>query len=88
MAARSSATQFRSSQKRSGPSFGEAIERLRNGGLLRLEYDRSKPAWTLDDQAISPEVVTIFLSCGEVEAADAGLFDGAAGQTWRVPGVK
>jgi hypothetical protein len=84
MSARSSSARFRSSQQRQRLSFPEAIERLRGGSLLRLEYDRAKPAWTLDDKPISPEIVTLLLSCSEVEAADAGLFDGAAGQTWRM----
>jgi hypothetical protein len=89
MAARSSPTRFRAPRLRSGPGFTEAIKQMQNGALLKLEYMRGAPCWSLGDGLpVSPETVSLLLANKEIEAAGDVLFDGAASQTWRLRGVK
>jgi hypothetical protein len=83
MPARSS-TRFRAPQSRSGPTFAQAIERMRSGALLRLEYRQGAPAWTLSGVDITSEVVALILACGEVEPDNDSLLVGTPGQTWRL----
>ena len=65
MSARSSARI--PSLKRTGPSFTEAIERMKAGEVLRFAFDQGSPAWSIGDESISAEVVSLLLSCREVE---------------------
>jgi hypothetical protein len=88
MSARSSSARFRSPNQRIGPSFAEAIERMKAGGLLRLQYVRSRPVWNLDDTLVSPETVALIMGCGYMEATGDALFPGAVSQTWRVSRVQ
>lgn len=78
-------TRFRSPRQRPGPDFPEALERLRSGAVLRLEYQNGRPSWSIGDgPPVPPEVVALLLGCKEIEAAGDGLFDGAPSQTWRL----
>ena len=84
MTTRSKSIRFRTPQLRSGPSFGEAIASMRDGAVLRLEYDKGAPVWSLGDgQPVSPEVTALILASGGVEAADNALIPGTPCQTWR-----
>ena len=87
MATRSAATQFRASQKRTGPTFIEAIERMKAGEVLRFAFDQTRPAWSLGDEAVSPEIVTLLISCREVEADVDTLFPNTPAQAWRLRSV-
>jgi hypothetical protein len=80
----SSATQFRTSQKRTGPSFIQAIERMKAGALLRFAFDRSRPAWTLGDEVVSPEIVSLLLATREIEADHDTLIPNTPAQVWRL----
>jgi hypothetical protein len=82
--ARSLSTRFRAPRVRPGPSFPEALARLKAGGVLRLTYIRNAPVWDLDDFPVSPEVVSLLTFCSEVAPDNDGLFDGAAPQSWRL----
>jgi hypothetical protein len=84
MSARSPAAQFRSSQKRTGPTFVEAIGRMKTGEVLRFAFDQTRPAWSLGNETISSEVITLLISCRDVEPDSDTLFDGAPAQTWRL----
>jgi hypothetical protein len=85
MTARSPSTRFKAPQPRSGLSFPAAIALLRNGALLRLEYDRGRPSWSLGDgQPVSPETVSLLISCGDIEPDDDALIPGTPSQTWRL----
>ena len=84
MTARLSSTRFRGPRLRPGPTFAQALERMRDGAVLRLEYDQGAPAWELGGLGIAPEVVALILACREVEAADDSLFAGVPCQTWRL----
>lgn len=57
---------------------------MRDGALLRFEFDKSRPAWTLDGEAVSPEVVTMLIATKDFEADPDALFPGAPAQVWRV----
>ena len=82
MAARSSA-RFRPSKQRPGPGFAAAIGRMKAGEVLRLEFNRSKPAWTLGDEPVAFEVVSMLLAAKEIESDPDSLFPGAPAQVWR-----
>jgi hypothetical protein len=84
MSARPSSTRFRAAKVRSGLTFPAALERLRSGALLRLEYYQRAPVWELGGQGITPEVVALILACGEVEPAGDVLFANLPAQTWRL----
>jgi hypothetical protein len=84
MSARSSSTRFRPSNQRLGPSFAEAIGRMKTGEVLRFAFDRSRPAWSIGDESISTEVVSLLLSCREVEADVDTLFPNTPAQVWRL----
>jgi hypothetical protein len=78
-----SSTRSRAPRLRPGPTFAQAIERMRGGALLRLEYLKGAPVWTLGGVDVAPEVVALVLACGEVEPDNDSLLAGAPGQTWR-----
>jgi hypothetical protein len=84
MVTRSPSTRFRAPQLRPGPSFAQARERMQAGALLRLEYSRGAPIWELEGKAVSPEIVSLLISCRDVEPDNDSLFDGAAAQTWKI----
>lgn len=84
MATRSSSTRFRAPLRRPGPSFAEALQQLRNGGVLRLTYIKNLPVWDLNDRPVSAEVVALLASHSEIKPDDDGLFEGAAAQSWRI----
>ena len=84
MSARSSSARFRSSNQRVGPSFAEAIERVKAGEVLRFAFDQGSPAWSIGDESISAEVVSLLLSCREVEADVDILFPNTPAQVWRL----
>lgn len=88
MVARAASTRFRAPKQRPGPSFIQALERLRAGGLLRLQYIKSQPVWEIDSLGVAPETVALLLGSGEIETCGDALFPGAAGQTWRASSVK
>jgi hypothetical protein len=77
-------TRFRPPLARPGPSFSEALQQLRDGGVLRLTYIKNLPVWELNDRPISPEVVSLLSSCSEIAPDNDGLFEGAAPQSWRI----
>lgn len=84
MTARSSSARFRSSRQRPGPSFREALERMRDGGVLRLTYIRGLPVWELNDRPVSPEIVSLLTSGNTVEPDGDGLFADQPCQSWRI----
>jgi hypothetical protein len=84
MSARSSSARFRPSNKRVGPSFVEVIERMKTGEVLRFAFDKTRPAWSIGDASISAEVVSLLLSCREVEADDDTLLPNTPAQVWRL----
>jgi hypothetical protein len=84
MSARSSSARFQSSKQRVGLSFAEAIGRMKAGEVLRFAFDRARPAWSIGDESISAEVVSLLLSCREVEADVDTLFPNTPAQVWRL----
>jgi hypothetical protein len=84
MAARSSATRFRAAKLRSGPTFPQALERMRAGRLLRLEYFQGRPVWEVGGLHVSPETVSLLISCGDIEPDNDTLIPGTPSQTWRL----
>jgi hypothetical protein len=81
---RSSSTRFRPPRLRSGLSFVAALERMKAGAILGFEFDRTRPAWSIGDEAVSAEVVTLLLACREVEADVDSLFPHTPAQVWRL----
>jgi hypothetical protein len=72
---------FRAPQLR----FSEAIALMGDGAVLRLEYDRGAPVWSLGGgRPVSPETVTLILASGGVETADDALIPGTPCQSWRL----
>jgi hypothetical protein len=55
---------------------------MRGGGLLRLTYIRGAAHWEIDDYPVSPEVVSLLLTCKEIVSTGDALFEGAMGQAW------
>jgi hypothetical protein len=88
MVARSSATRFRTSSQRSGPGFAVALKRMKAGEVLRFAFDKARPAWTLGDEAISAEIVSLLLATREIEADDDTLLPHVPAQAWRLRSVK
>jgi hypothetical protein len=84
MSARSPSARFRPSNQRVGPTFATAIERMKAGEVLRFAFDKTRPAWSIGDEAISPEVVSLLLSCREVEPDADTLLLNAPAQVWRL----
>ena len=85
MTRRFPAIRFRVPQSRSGLSFSEAMAQMRDGAILRLEYDKGAPSWSIGDgQPVSPEVTALILASGGVEAADNALIPGTPCQSWRL----
>ena len=85
MPSRSLSTRFRPPRLRPGPSFSEALQKLRDGAVLRLEYDQGHPSWSLGDgQPVSVELVNLLLSCQGIEPDRDGLLDDVPAQTWRL----
>jgi hypothetical protein len=85
MAKRLRSARFTPAKLRIGPGFAEAMTLLRNDGVLRLEYDKGVPAWSLGSgQPVSPEIVSLILASGGVEATDDALIPGTPCQTWRL----
>ena len=82
MASRSS--RFRPAKLRPGPSFAQALGLMRDGAILRFEYDQTRPSWSLGDQPISLETVNLLISCGDVQPDSDTLFPGAPAQCWRI----
>jgi hypothetical protein len=66
MAQRSQSTRFRPAKLRSGPSFAQALERLRGGGRLSLTYFQNKPVWEIDGWTVSPEIISLLLASHSV----------------------
>jgi hypothetical protein len=81
-------TRYRPPRLRPGLSFPRAVEKMRAGGLLRLQYVQGKPVWEIGDLGVDPETVALLISCKEIEPADDALFIGAPSQTWRLCSVK
>jgi hypothetical protein len=57
---------------------------MRGGAILRFEYDRTRPPWSLGGQSISLEIVSLLTSCGDVQPDPDALFPGTPAQSWRV----
>jgi hypothetical protein len=88
MPSRSSSGRFRAPRLRPGLSFAQAIERMKTGKVLRFAFDRSRPAWTIGDESISAEIVSLLLSCREIEADVDTLFPNTPAQSWRIRSVE
>ena len=73
-----------SSRQRPGPTFPEAIARMRESAILYLMYVRNRPVWDLNGREIAPEVIALLTACADVEPAGDGLFAGMPCQTWRI----
>jgi hypothetical protein len=84
MAARSSATRFRAAKLRPGLSFPVALERLRSGKVLRLEYYQGRPSWDLGGMSVAAETVALLIACGDVQPDNDTLIPGTPGQSWRL----
>jgi hypothetical protein len=85
MSGRSSSTRFRPAKLRSGLTFPAALQRMRTGMLLRLEYFQGRPVWEIGGLNVSPEVVALLVSCSAVEPTRDSLFaDDTPSQTWRL----
>jgi hypothetical protein len=75
---------FRAPKRRPGPSFPEALRRMREGALLRLTYVKGAPGWEIDGEPVAPETVALLSSSNEIVADSDALFDiGVMPQTWR-----
>jgi hypothetical protein len=84
MTARSSSARFRASNRRVGPTFIEAIERMKSGEVLRLEYLKGRPVWSIGNEIISAEVVSLLTSCREIQADGGSLLPNTPAQVWRL----
>jgi hypothetical protein len=72
------------SRRRAGPSFARALEQMKRGAPLKFEFDRTRPVWSLGDESVSAEVVTLLLACREIEADADTLFPNTPAQVWRL----
>jgi hypothetical protein len=77
-------TRFKTLKQRRGPSFPQAMEKLREGETLTLEFFSGQPRWELCGREVPIETVAMLLASREVVADPDALFDGALAQTWRV----
>jgi hypothetical protein len=57
---------------------------MKAGEVLRFAFDRTRPAWSIGDEIISAEVVSLLLSCREIEADVDSLFPNTPAQAWRM----
>jgi hypothetical protein len=77
-------TRFRTPKLRPGLGFTQALEQMRAGKTLHLEYFQGRPVWELGGLSVSPEVVALLISCAAIEPAHDSLFADAPSQTWRM----
>ena len=75
---------FRPVRLRSGMAFAEAIQTMRGGAPLRLEFYLNQPRWELGGREVAIETVALLLASREIVPDDHTLFEGALSQTWRV----
>jgi len=72
------------SKQRPGLSVAEALAKMKAGELLKFEFGKSRPAWSLCGEAIAPETVSLLLATKEVEPDPDTLRDNVPAQVWRM----
>jgi hypothetical protein len=75
---------FRTPRQRKGPTFPEALQQLRAGGVLRLTHTKNGQAWDLDNRPVALEIVVLLTSHNEIRPDDDALFENTAAQSWRI----
>ena len=58
----SRAVRFRTPKLRSGATFAQAIDAMRGGAVLTLEFFSGQPRWELGGREVAVEVVTLLLA--------------------------
>jgi hypothetical protein len=69
---------------RRAASLNTALNAMRRGELLYLEYRAGKPHWALTDgHTIDPKVAESLTRNAAIKPVSAALFDCVPAQTWR-----
>jgi hypothetical protein len=74
---------FRPARLRSGMTFAQAIQSMRGGAVLRLEFQSGQPRWDLAGLEVAVETVALLLASREIVPDDDTLFERGLAQTWR-----
>jgi hypothetical protein len=66
-----------------------ALQAMRRGEFLRLQYSAGRPCWSLSNgRTVSAEVASTLISSAFIVPADDALFSGMPAQSWKLGSIK
>ena len=69
-------------------SVDGALQAMRRGELLHLQYSAGRPLWSLSSgRVVSSEVAAIIINDARIVPVGRALFDGMPGQSWKHGGI-
>jgi hypothetical protein len=69
-------------------SVDAALQAMRRGGFLHLQYHAGRPLWSLSSgRTVSSEVAAILINDARIVPVGRALFDDMPGQSWKHGGI-